>query len=83
MKAGIALCPALVALPWLLCASAAGPTITVTDGSLSVLVTEVDDSIEITNTSTIAVIVFVRSPEGEQQVELAVGKRVAILSQAT
>jgi len=41
-----------------------------------VTVTEVEGGIEITNTGDIPVIVFVKSPDGEQQLELDVGESV-------
>ena len=39
---------------------------------------EVEGGIEITNTGDIPVIVFVRSPEGEQRFELDVGESVTV-----
>lgn len=44
--------------------------------TLSVSVTEVDGGIMIENLSTVACIVFVRSPEGEQWFELAANESV-------
>ena len=78
MKTGIALCLALVALLGLMCAPEAEPTITVIEGSLSVLVTEVDGGIEIENLSGVECTVCLRSPEGEQQFDLDVGESITV-----
>jgi hypothetical protein len=47
--------------------------------SLEVSVTEVDDGVIIQNVGNVACLVFVSSPEGEQQFELAVGKNVTVI----
>ena len=46
--------------------------------SLEISVTEVDNGVIIQNAGNIACLVFVSSPEGEQQFELAVGKNVTV-----
>jgi len=48
------------------------------EGTLEILVTEVDNGVIIQNVGNIACLVFVSSPEGEQQLELAVGKNVTV-----
>ena len=54
------------------------PLITIHDDSLSISVTEVDDGILTGNLSTVACTVFVMSPEGEQEFELAAGESVTV-----
>ena len=46
--------------------------------SWSISVTEVDDGILIENLSTVACIVVLTSPEGEQRFELGVGEKVTV-----
>ena len=46
--------------------------------TLSLSVPEVDSGVVIENTSNIDCLVFVSSPEGEQQFELAVGESVTV-----
>ena len=48
------------------------------EGTLEISVTEVDNGVMIQNVGNIACIVFVTSPEGEQQFELAVGENVTV-----
>jgi hypothetical protein len=47
--------------------------------SLEVSVTEVDNGVIIQNVGNVACIIFVSSPEGEQQFELAIGKNVTVI----
>jgi hypothetical protein len=47
--------------------------------SLEVSVTEVDNGVIIQNVGNVACLVFVNSPEGEQQFELAIGKNVTVI----
>ena len=60
------------------CPPADGVSITIDDEAIRIRVVEVDGGIEITSTSESAVIVYVRSPEGEQQFELAMGESVPV-----
>ena len=46
--------------------------------TLEISVTEVDDGVMITNVGTVTCLVFVSSPEGEQQFELTVGENVTV-----
>ena len=46
------------------------------EATLEISVTEIDNGVMITNMSSIACIVFVNSPEGEQRFELAVDESV-------
>ena len=71
-------CLALVALLGSACVPEAGPRISISEDSLEISVTEVEGGILIENLSGIACIVFVRSPEGEQQFELAGGESVTV-----
>ena len=71
-------CVIALALPGLTCAPEGAPSISVTEDSLLLSVTEVDDGIMIENLSTVACTGFVRSSEGEQQFELDVGERVTV-----
>jgi hypothetical protein len=48
------------------------------EGTLEILVTEVDNGVIIQNVSNIACLVFVNSLEGEQQFELAVGESMTV-----
>jgi len=48
------------------------------EGTLEISVTEVDDGVMIENVGNVACLVFVSSPEGEQQFELAVGESVTV-----
>jgi len=45
---------------------------------LEISVTEVDNGVMIQNVGNVACLVFVSSPEGEQQFELAVGESVTV-----
>ena len=48
------------------------------EATLEISVTEVDNGVMIENVGNIACLVFVSSPEGEQQFELAVGESVTV-----
>ena len=48
------------------------------ESTLEISVTEVADGVMIENVGNVACIVFVSSPEGEQQFELAVGESVTV-----
>ena len=79
MKATILIsCILAVALLGLSCTPETTLSISVMEESLSVSVTEVDGGIVIENLSTVACIVFVNSPEGQQQFEVAVGESVTV-----
>ena len=72
-------CILLVALPGLLCNAETSPTVTITEGSLSLSVIEVEGGIMIENLSDADCIVYVRSPEGEQAFKLAVGEAITVI----
>ncbi len=79
MKATVLVCCVLCVLVMgFQCPLGDGVSITIDDEALGVSVVEVEGGIEVTNTSMIAVIVFVKSPEGEQQFELDVGESVTV-----
>jgi len=79
MKATFLICCILpVALVGLSCLPEVAPSISVTEDSLSISVTQVDGGVMIENLSGVACIAFVNSPEGQQQFELAVGENVTI-----
>jgi hypothetical protein len=46
--------------------------------TLEISVTEIDNGVMIENVSNVDCLVFVNSPEGEQQFELAVGESVTV-----
>ena len=70
MKATLLICCILaLALVGLSCAP---------EATLEISVTEVDNGVMIQNVGNVACIVFVTSPEGEQQFELAVGESVTV-----
>ena len=48
------------------------------EGTLEISVTEVDDGVMIENVGNVACLVFVSSPEGEQQFELSVSESVTV-----
>ena len=48
------------------------------EGTLGISVTEIDNGVMIENAGNIDCLVFVNSPEGEQQFELAVGENVTL-----
>ena len=48
------------------------------EGTLEISVTEIDNGVMIENVGNIDCLVFVSSPEGEQQFELAVGESVTV-----
>jgi len=79
MKATFLVCCILaVALSGLSCTPETAPLISVTEDALSVSATLIENGVMIENLSTVACIVLVSSPEGEQQFELAVGESVAV-----
>ena len=49
------------------------------EATLEISVTEVDSGVMIENVGNVACLVFVSSPEGEQQFELAVGESVTVI----
>lgn len=49
------------------------------EAMLEISVTEVDNGVMIQNVGNVDCLVFVSSPEGEQQFELAVGESVTVL----
>ena len=70
MKATFLICCILaLALLGLSCAAQA---------TLEISVTEIDNGVMIENVSNVDCLVFVNSPEGEQQFELAVGESVTV-----
>ena len=48
------------------------------EATLEISVTEVDNGVMIENVGNVTCLVFVSSPEGEQQFELAVGESVTV-----
>ena len=74
----LVLCVLCMSVMGFQCPPGDGVSITIDDEAIGIVVVEVDGGIEITNTGEIAVIVFVRSPEGEQQFELDVGESVTV-----
>ena len=79
MKRTFLLCCVLgVALVGLQCTPGDSLSISVAEDSLAVSVTELDGGVSIENLSGVDGIVFVRSPEGEQRFELAVGEEVTV-----
>jgi len=48
------------------------------EATLEISVTEVDNGVMIENVGNVACLVFVSSPEGEQQFELAVGENITL-----
>lgn len=79
MKSTLLICCGLgLILLSLSCTPQPQPSITIHYDSLSISVTEVDDRILLDNPSTVACIVVLTSPEGEQAFELAVGESVTI-----
>ena len=77
-KATILICLVLATSLGLGCPPDAEPRITVTDESLAIRVTEIEGGITIENLSGVDCTVYVRSPEGEQQFELAVGELITV-----
>ena len=49
------------------------------EATLEISVAEADNGVVIENVGNVACLVFVSSPEGEQQFELAVGKSVTVI----
>ena len=79
MKAAlVAVCFLCVLVMGAQCPPGDGVTVTIDDEAIGLSVVEVDGGIEITSTSEIAVIVFVTSPEGEQQFDLDIGESVTV-----
>lgn len=62
------------------CSTGDGVSVTGTDETAGLSVVEVDGGIEVTSASEIAIVAFVESPEGEQECELDLGKRIAVAS---
>ena len=73
-KAAIVISLVLVFSLGAACPPDADPRITVTQGSLAIRVTEVEGGITIENLSDVDCTVYVRSPEGEQMLELGAGE---------
>jgi len=48
------------------------------EGTLEISVTEIDNGVMIENVGNVDCLVFVNSPEGEQQFELVVGESVTV-----
>ena len=79
MKAAFLICCVLVvALSGLTCTPEDSPSISVTEDALSVSATLVENGVMIENAGDVDCLVFVSSPEGEQQFELAVGESVTV-----
>ena len=79
MKATSLICCILgVVLSGLTCTPEDSLSISITEDAQSVSAMLVDNGVMIENLSTVACIVFVTSPEGEQRFELAVGKSVTV-----
>ena len=74
----VAMCVICVVVMGFQCPPGDGVSITITDEAIGISVVEVEGGIAITNTSEIEIIVFVTSPEGEQQFELDVGESVTV-----
>ena len=79
MKATFLICCVLVvALSGLTCTPEDSLSISVTEDALSVSATLVENGVMIENVGDVDCLVFVSSPEGEQQFELAVGESVTV-----
>ena len=74
----VVLCLLCMSVMGFQCPPSDGVSITITDEAIVISVVEVEGGIEITNTSEVAIIVLVTSPEGEQQFELDVGESVTV-----
>ena len=74
----ITLCVLCVLVMGFQCPLGDGVSVMIDDDAIGISVVEVEGGIEITNTSEIAVIVFVKSPEGEQQFELDASESVTV-----
>ena len=74
----LALCVLGVALMGFQCPPGDGVSVTIDDEAIGISVVEVEGGIEITNTSEVAIIVFVTSPEGEQLFELEAGEVIRV-----
>ncbi len=60
------------------CPSQSPLTISVDDQMISISAVLIEDGVVVENHSTVPVIVFVNSPEGEQQFELDLGESVMV-----
>ena len=78
IKVAALLCMVLVCSLGAACPRDAEPRITVTQQSLAIRVTEVEGGITVANLTDVDCIVYVRSPEGEQQFELDIGESVMV-----
>ena len=79
MKAAFLICCILaVALFGLSCAPEAALDVSVGDDTMSVTAILIENGVRIENVGDVGCIVFVRSPEGEQQFELAAGKSITV-----
>ena len=65
----IAILLVMLILPGLSCAP---------EATLEISVTELDNGVMIENAGSVGCLVFVNSPEGEQQLELAVGQNTTV-----
>ena len=74
----VTLCVLCVLVMGFQCPLGDGVSVTIDDEAIGISVVEMEGGIEITNTSEIAVIVFVKSPEGEQQLESDAGESVTV-----
>jgi len=77
-KTTILICLVLATSLSLGCPPDAEQRITVTEESLSILVTEIEGGITIENLSGVDCTVYVRSPEGEQLFELEAGEVITV-----
>ena len=77
-KATVLICLVMATSLGLGCPPDAEPRITVTEESLSILVTEIEGGITIENLSGVDCTVYVRSPEGEQLFELEAGEVITV-----
>ena len=82
-KATVLICLVLVALLGSACPLDGGPRISVSEDSLEISVTEVEGGIRIENLSGIACVIFVRSPKGEQEFEVAAGESITVTGLTT
>ena len=79
MKAEFLICCILaLALLGSSCAPEAVLEVSVSDDTISVTATLIENGVMIENVGDVGCIVFVRSPEGEQQFELAAGKSITV-----
>ena len=79
MKAEFLICCILaLALLGSSCAPEAALEVSVSDDTISVTATLIENGVMIENVGDVDCIVFVSSPEGEQQFELAVGESITV-----